>query len=119
MNNPNGNIHTASGVANDEKVRVWALSRGALSKSNLHSPQQADRNWKPINAFATHLGRKMGAAHNVCTRVGPKHQNLCMGNWNVTSLNGKSRNWFGRQSSIILIFLEFPLPSVVALILLS
>ena len=31
----------------------------------------------------------------------------------------KNRNWFGRQSSIIFILLELPLPSVVALILLS
>ena len=31
----------------------------------------------------------------------------------------KNRNWFERQSSIILILLEFPLPSGMALILLS
>ena len=38
-----------------------------------------------------------------------------------TSLHSmkKNRNWFGRQSSIISIVLEFPLPSVVALMLLS
>ena len=42
----------------------------------------------------------MGTAHNICTRVGPKHQDHCKGNWKVTPLNGKkNKNWFGRQSS--------------------
>ena len=46
-------IHTASGIAQDKKVCVWALGRGAHSKSKLHFPLQVDLNWKPINAFAT------------------------------------------------------------------
>ena len=33
----------------------------------------------------------MGAAHRICTRVGPKHRDLYMGNWNVTSRNGKEQ----------------------------
>ena len=60
MNNLNDNIHTASGVAQDKKVRVRALGRGARSKSKLHSTPQADRNWKPINTFAMHLGKQRG-----------------------------------------------------------
>ena len=66
--------------------------------------------------IVTHLGRQMGAAYSICTQVNYKHQDLHMGNWNVTSLN---RNCLGKQSSIILILLEFPPPSVMALILLS
>ena len=44
MNSPNDNIDTASGVAQDKKVCVWALGRGARSKHNLHSPPQTDYN---------------------------------------------------------------------------
>ena len=29
--------------------------------------------------------------HSICIRVGPKHRDLCMSNWNVTSLNGKEQ----------------------------
>ena len=36
----------------------------------------------------------MGTAHNTCTRVGPKHRDLCMGNWNVSSINGKEQKLF-------------------------
>ena len=42
----------------------------------------------------------MGAAHRICTQVGPKHHDLCMGNWNVTSLNnGKKQElvWEAEQ----------------------
>ena len=46
-------------------------------------------NWKPINALATRLGRKMGTAQGICTQVGPKHRELCMGNGNVTLINRK------------------------------
>ena len=52
MNNPNDNIHSASGAAQDKKLRVRALGRGARLKSKLHFPPQADRKWKSINAFA-------------------------------------------------------------------
>ena len=72
MNSSNDNC-TALGIAQDEKVHIWALGRGSHSKSKVHSSPQADHNWKPINAFATHLGKKMGAAHSICTRVGSKH----------------------------------------------
>ena len=89
MNSLNGNIHIVSSVAQDKKVCVRALGGGARLKNKLHSPPQPDRNWKPINAFATRLRRKMETAHSICTRVGPKHRDLCMGNWNVTSLKGK------------------------------
>ena len=78
MNSPKNNIRTALGVAQDKKVRVRALGRGVRSKWKLYSPPQADHNWKPINAFATRLWRKIGAAHNIFTRVGPKHRGLCM-----------------------------------------
>ena len=93
MNSPNDNIHTPSGVAQNKKIRVRALGRTARSKSKLHSSA------KPINAFATRLGRQMGTAHSICTRVGPKRQNLCMGNWNVTSLKGKEQElvWEAEQ----------------------
>ena len=33
----------------------------------------------------------MGAAHGICTRVGPKRRDLRLGYWNVTSLNGKKQ----------------------------
>ena len=41
----------------------------------------------------------MWAAHSICTRVGPKHRDLCMGNWNVTLLNGKEQEltWKAKQ----------------------
>ena len=41
----------------------------------------------------------MGAVHSACTQVGPKHQDLHMGNWNVTSLNGKEQElvWEAEQ----------------------
>ena len=32
MNNPNDNIHTASGVAQDKNVRIQALGRGSRAK---------------------------------------------------------------------------------------
>ena len=68
-------------------------------KSKLHFSPKTDRNWKPINAFATRLRRQMGAAHSICTRVAPKHWNIRMGNWNVTSLNGKEQKlvWEAEQ----------------------
>ena len=99
MNSPNDNIHTASGVAQDKKVRVRALGRGACLKSKLHFPPEADRNRKPINAFATRLGRQTGAAHSICTRVGPKQRDFRMSNWNVISLNGKEQElvWEAKQ----------------------
>ena len=43
-----------------------SLGRKARLKSKLHSLPQADRNWKPINAFATRLGRQIGTAHSIC-----------------------------------------------------
>ena len=91
MNSPNDNIHTSLGVTQDKKVVVWILGRGACLKSKLHSSQQADCNWKPLNVFATHSGRQMGAAHSICTQVSPKHWDLLMGNWKVTLLNGKKQ----------------------------
>ena len=41
----------------------------------------------------------MGAADSICTEVGSKHQNLCMGNWNVTSFNRKEQKlvWEAEQ----------------------
>ena len=84
MNSPNGNIYTASGVALGQKVRVCPLGKGTRLNSKLHSPSQADRHWKPINAFTMRLRRKMGEAHSIGTQVGPKHWDLCIGNWNVT-----------------------------------
>ena len=80
-------LHRRAGL----KGRVWGLGRGIRLKSKLHSFSRADHNWKPINAFATRLQRIMGTAHNICTRVDSKHKNLCMGNWNVTSLKGKEQ----------------------------
>ena len=60
-NSSNDNIHTASGIAQDKKVCIWALSRWGCSKSKLHSPPQADHNWKPINAIAMRLRKQMRA----------------------------------------------------------
>ena len=39
------------------------------------------------------------AAHSICTRVGSKHRNLCMGDCNVTPLNGKAQElvWEAEQ----------------------
>ena len=62
MNSPSHNIYTASGVAQDKMVRVRALGRKVFSKSKLQFSPKADRNWKSSNAFATRLGRQMGAA---------------------------------------------------------
>ena len=41
----------------------------------------------------------MGVAHSICTRVGSKHRDLCMGNWNVISLNEKEQElvWEAEQ----------------------
>ena len=119
MNSPNGNIRTASGVAQDKKVRVRPSGREACSKSKLHFPPQADHNWKSVNAFATRLGRQMGATENICINLVP---NIEIFAWETgTSLHSieNNRNWFWKQSSIILILMEFPLPSIVALIQLS
>ena len=33
----------------------------------------------------------MGAAHGICTRIGLKHWELSLGNWNVILLNGKEQ----------------------------
>ena len=54
---------------------------------------------KPINPFAMRLGRKMGTAGSTCTRVRPKHRDLRMGNWNVTSLKRKEQElvWEAEQ----------------------
>ena len=73
MNIPNDNIHTALGIMQNKNVCVWALGRRVCSKSKLYSLLHADHNWKPINAFAIHLERQMGAAHSICTQVGPKY----------------------------------------------
>ena len=118
-NRPKQSKNTALGVMQNKKVCVWALGRGTLLKSKLHSPPQVDCNWKPINAFPTCLERKMDVVHSICTQIGPKHQDLCMGIRNVTLLMEKNRNWFGRQSSIILILLKSPSPSVMVMIPLS
>ena len=39
--------------------------------------------------FDTRLGRQMGTAQSILTRFGPKHRDLHVGNWNVSSLNEK------------------------------
>ena len=41
----------------------------------------------------------MGAAHSICTQIDSKHWDLCMGNWNVTLLNGKEQKlvWEAEQ----------------------
>ena len=105
------------GVTQDKKVHVWTLGRVARSKSKLHFSPQPDRNMKPINAFATRLGRQMGAANSVCTRVGPKDRDLRMGNWSVTSLNGKEQElvWEAEQHYLDIIRVS----SIKSLILLS
>ena len=119
MNSLNDNIYTVSGVAQDKKVRIRALGRGACSKSKLHSPPQTNHNWKPINAFTTCLGRQMGPLHSICTRVGPKHQDLCMGNWKVISLKGKEQEliWEAEQYHLDIVGVSFT--SVMVLIRLS
>ena len=78
MNRSNDNFYTASGVAQDKNFCVRALGRETRLKNKLHSPPQVDRNWKPINAFATRLGRQTREAHSICSRVGPCHR-LCLG----------------------------------------
>ena len=85
MNSSNDNIYSASGVAQNKHVRVRALDRGTRSKGNLYSPPQADRNWKPINAFATRLVTHIGASLCICTRVGPKHRHLRIGGGRAVS----------------------------------
>ena len=37
------------------------------------------------------LGRQIGAIHSIFTQVDPKHQDLCLGNWNVTLVKGKDQ----------------------------
>ena len=41
----------------------------------------------------------MEAAHSTCTRVDPKHRDLCLGNWNLTSLKRKEQElvWEAEQ----------------------
>ena len=46
MNSLNDNIiHTVLGIAQDRKVCVQVLGRGAHLKSKLHSPPPGDCNW--------------------------------------------------------------------------
>ena len=119
MNSLNDNTNAASGVAqnkNGPRSSFWQKGR---SKSKLHFSPEADRNWKLINAFATRLGRKRGQRKVSVLEFVPSIEIFA---WEIgMSLHSmkKNKNWFCRQGSIILILLEFPLPSVVAPILLS
>ena len=49
--------------------------------------------------FCYAFGKELRAAHSICTRVGPKHRDPCMSNWNVTLLNGKKQElvWEAEQ----------------------
>ena len=81
-----------------KKVRVPPLGRGARSKVSFILPHKLTVTG-PINVFAKRLGEEKGAAHSICTLVGPKHRNFCMSNWNVTSLNAKEQElvWKAEQ----------------------
>ena len=50
----------------------------------------------------------MGAAHNICTGVGPKHRDLCVGNCNVSSLNKKEQKLVWKAEEYHLRIVEFP-----------
>ena len=78
-NRPKQSNNTTLGVMQNKKVCIWALGRETLLKSKLHSPPQADHNWKPINAFPTCLGWQMEVVHSICTQIGPKNQDHFMG----------------------------------------
>ena len=97
-NRPKQSKNTALGVMQNKKVCVWALGRGTLLKSKPHSPPQVDCNWKPINAFPMCLERQMDVVHSNCTQIGPKHQDLCMGIWNVTLLMEKTGTGLGGRA---------------------
>ena len=70
-NIPKQSNNTALGVMQNKKVCIWALERETLLKSKLHSPPQADHNWKPINAFPTCLGRQMEVVHVSALKLVP------------------------------------------------
>ena len=46
---------------------------------------------------------------NICTRVGPKRWDICMGNWNATSLNKKEQElvWKGEQYHIDIVGISY------------
>ena len=61
------------------------------STGKLQLPPQFNRQRKPINAVAKRLGRQMGSADKIRTRVGPNRRYLAIENWNVSSLTGKEQ----------------------------
>ena len=103
MNTSDVHIYAALGVAQDKKVCVRALGREVRSKSKLNSSPEADRNWKSINAFATRLGRKMGQHTLSILKLVPNIEMFAWGTGTSLYSMEKNRNWFSRQSSIILI----------------
>ena len=118
MNRANDNIYTASGIAQDKKVRVQALGRGVRSKSKLHSPQ-ANHNWKLINASLRVWRGKWGERTVSVVELVPNNRIFAWPTGTYLHSTETNKNWFGRQSTTILILLGFPLLSVMALILLS
>ena len=120
MNIPNDNIHTASGVTWDKKFRVRALGRGAVRKVSCILSHKLTVTGNPsMHSLHVWGGGKWGQG---IVSVLELVTNIRIFAWTIgTSLHSweKNRNWFGRQSSINCILLEFPLPSVVVLILLS
>ena len=90
MNSWNDNIHTASGVAQDKKVRVQALSRGGRLKISYILPHNLNVTRNQLtHSLRVWEGKRGQYTISVCTRVGLKIRDLCMGIWNVTPLNEK------------------------------
>ena len=56
-----------------------------------------------------HLLRVWGSKWRQCTRVGPKHRDLRMGIWNITSLNGKEQEsvWQVEQCCLDIVKVSF------------
>ena len=61
MNSLNDNIHTASGVAQDKKVRVRALDRGPVQKVNYILPHKQTITENPSIHLVRVWGGKWGS----------------------------------------------------------
>ena len=80
MNSPNDNIHTASGVAQNKKVRVRASGRGARSKSKLHSPHKLTVSGNSLMHLLRVWGGKWGQRTVSVLELVQKHVNSFFSN---------------------------------------
>jgi len=93
---------------------------------NSRLPPSAIYKWRPLTVPAIHLGRRMMTAQSAstlgdlsATRKRQSRHKLIIGNWNITSLRGKSTNWSRKPNDIPWMLLASFWQSVVVLTLLS